>query len=421
MVAAAAGMAGLLGTDLELFHALAPPPAFPPDLVGDEVLTDLRAGAEAAIAIQAAAARRGGVTVKTCVQLGGPGTILDRAAAVHPALLVVGTHARHGAARLLLGSVAERTLRATPCPTLVVPPSATGGLAAGGTTPRRLEIVAGVDFSPGSDAALAWLAALRRRIDCDVRLVHLYVPAAEHERLGFEPPLPFEVNAELVEALGRELRARVQALTGSDFALRIRPSWGGEEDPLAWEAETDGADLLVIGTSPARHSTALRTVRGAHIPVVCVPRARETAVHPEGLAPVRKVLVPTDFSAGAAGAVAQAYRLLLPTGGDVILAHVAEPDEVGLEPTRQEEIENCLLALVPDDVNAPHIHARTLVVADAAPAEAIVKAIRRVGADLVVMAGRGAPGPRAGHGMVTDHVVWNAPAPVLVVPAPAQP
>ncbi len=222
-------------------------------------------------------------------------------------------------------------------------------------------------------------------------------------------------------ALGRELRARVHALTGSDFALRIRPSWGGEDDPLAWEAETDGADLLVIGTSQARRSTALRTVRGAHIPVLCVPRAAEAASQAEPLTPVRTVLVPTDFSAGAAGAVAQAYRLLLPTGGDVILTHVAAPDEVGLEPARQEEIENCLLALVPDDVNAPHIRARTLVVADAAPAEAIVKAVRRVGADLVVMAGRGEPGPRGGHGMVTDHVVWNARAPVLVVPAPPQP
>jgi hypothetical protein len=77
--------------------------------------------------------------------------------------------------------------------------------------------------------------------------------------------MPFEVNAEVVEALARQLRPRIHARTGTDFALRIRPLWGGEDDPLAWEADTDDADLLVIGTSQARRSTALRRRRaGPH-------------------------------------------------------------------------------------------------------------------------------------------------------------
>ncbi|MES1207640.1 MAG: universal stress protein, partial [Pseudomonadota bacterium] len=315
-------------------------------------------------------------------------------------LLVLGTHARHGAARLLLGSVAERTLRAAPCPTLVVPPSA-GGRLVGHGKPARLKVVAGIDFSPASDAALSWLGALRGRVDCDVRLIHLFVPAIEHERLGLERPMPFEVNAEVVETLARELRPRIHARTGTDFALRIRPVWGGEDDPLAWEADTDDADLLVIGTSQARRSTAMRTVRGARLPVVCVPRD-ETPSKPEPLLPIKTILVPTDFSSGAATAVAAAYRLLMPAGGDVVLAHIAQPDELGLEPSRQEEIENCLLGLIPEELELPHVHLRTLVVADPSPGEAIVKAVRRAGADLVVMVG----------GTITDHVIRNSPQPV---------
>ena len=413
-VTAAALMSRLLGTSLELFHALSVPSAMAPDLIGDEVMTDLRAGAESAIAGQAGQAQKLSANVRTCVEVGGPDAIVERARHVSAAMLVVGTHARKGAAHFLLGSVAERTLRAAPCPTLVVPPGAGGGLT-GASLPPRLKIVAGVDFSPASDTALAWIGAARQVIACDVRLVHLYAPAAEHERLGLDPPMPFEVNAELVAALSRDLRPRIHAATGTDFALRVRPLWGGEDDPLAWEAETDDADLLVIGTSQARRSTALRTVRGAHLPVLCVPRAEATGAT-EPLQPIRTLLVPTDFSGAPAATVAAAYRLLLPAGGDLVLAHVAQPDEVGLEPTRQEEIENCLLGLVPANLDPARVHVRTLVVADRVPGEAIVKAIRRIGADMVVMAGRSQTGKRGGHGMITDHVIWNAPCPVTVVP-----
>ncbi|MFL5303740.1 MAG: universal stress protein [Polyangia bacterium] len=408
VITTAAAMSRLYDAELELFHTVAIPPTYPPDVTDEQMVAELRDAAEAAVSAQVAAVRAGGLPVRTRVQLGGPDAIVDRAREADAALLVLGTHARRGAARLLLGSVAERTLRAAPCPTLVVPPSAVGALVAQ-PKPARLKVVAGIDFSPASDAALSWLGTLRTRVDCDIRLIHLFVPAVEHDRLGLERPMPFEVSAEVVEALARELRPRVQARTGTDFVLRIRPLWGGEDDPLAWEADTDDADLLVIGTSQARRSTALRTVRGARVPVVCVPRD-ETPAKAEPLLPIKTVLVPTDFSAGAAATVETAYRLLMATGGDLVLAHIAQPDELGLDPSRQEEIENCLLGLVPEDLSLPHVHLRPLVVADPSPGEAIVKAVRRVGADLVVMA----------PGTITDHVVRNAAQPVLVVPdAPA--
>jgi nucleotide-binding universal stress UspA family protein len=417
VVQAAATLSRLLGAELELFHALQLPPTAPPELADTALVNELLASAAAALAAQATVARATGAQVSTQLQLGSTDAILDHAARAQANLVVVGTHARRGVSRALLGSVAERTLRRAHCPVLVVPPATSLAVS---RPSAHLKLVVGIDFSPASDAALAWVGALRERVDCEIRLVHLYLPAVEHERLGLPAPLPFEVNAELVDILGRELRARVHAATGTDFPLRIRPLWGGEDDPLAWEAETDQADLLVIGTSQARQSTALRTVRGAHLPVVCVPRT-EAAPLVRQLAPIKTVLVPTDFSSGARAAVAEAYRLLLGTGGDVVLAHVAAPDAVGLAPTRQEEIETCLLALVPGELQAPQIHVRTLVIADAAPGEAIVKAVRRVGADLVVMAARGQTGRHDGHGAITDHVVWNAPQPVVVVPSPPAP
>ena len=55
----------------------------------------------------------------------------------------------------------------------------------------------------------------------------------------------------------------------------------------------------MIGTSQARRSTALRTVRGARVPVVCVPRD-ETPIKTEPLLPIRTILVPDRLFGGRA-------------------------------------------------------------------------------------------------------------------------
>ena len=412
VVSKAGEFSRLLGVPLELFHVFDLP--FSPDVL-DDMIEDLRSSAEATIAAQAEPLRAAGVDVRTCVQFGVRDDIVRHASALGADLLVLGTHSRKGAARFFLGSVAEQAIRTAPCPIVVIP-AARQDRPASPRTSAALEIVVGIDFSSASDAALAWLRRLLERASCDVRLVHLYSPAREHERLGFDPPMPFEVNREVVETLARDLRTHVHAQVGSDFALHVRPDWGGEEDPLAWEAETDNADLLIIGTSQTRRSTALATVRGSHVPVVCVPR-QDFVPRPEVLAPVRTVLALTDFSPSGNVAIAQAYRMLQPGGGDVVLAHVAKPDRLGLEPTRQEEIETCLLALVPPEVEGAKIRTRTFVTADLVPGEAIIKAIRRFAPDLVVMASHGGTAAHPeDHGMTTENVVWGSSKPVLVIP-----
>jgi nucleotide-binding universal stress UspA family protein len=67
-----------------------------------------------------------------CVRFGDTApAIVHEARAWSADLLVLGTHGRRGAARFLLGSVAETVLRNAPCSVLVVPPSRLG--AANGT------------------------------------------------------------------------------------------------------------------------------------------------------------------------------------------------------------------------------------------------------------------------------------------------
>jgi universal stress protein A len=51
-----------------------------------------------------------------------PGALVDCAAELGADLLVLGTHGRSGVAHFLLGSVAEKVVRASPCPVLTVRP-----------------------------------------------------------------------------------------------------------------------------------------------------------------------------------------------------------------------------------------------------------------------------------------------------------
>jgi nucleotide-binding universal stress UspA family protein len=86
---------------------------------------------------------------------------------------------------------------------------------------------------------------------------------------------------------------------------------------------------------------------------------------------------------------------------------------------RREEIETDLLALVPRGVNAHAIRTRAMVVESDFPAEAIIKAARRVGPDVIVRSSHGRSGlGRAMRGSVTDQVLHAAPLPVLVVADP---
>jgi nucleotide-binding universal stress UspA family protein len=56
------------------------------------------------------------------LEAGDPATVIvERAKRPGTDLVVMGTHGRTGARRLVLGSVAERVVRLAPCPVLVVP------------------------------------------------------------------------------------------------------------------------------------------------------------------------------------------------------------------------------------------------------------------------------------------------------------
>lgn len=123
VLAAAAAEIARSGGQVTAVHVVAPIPVMPvmdvPDSLPvstDELVADART--ELAHSAQAAGLP---ATTTTRVEMGSPGPrLLEIARELACDLIIVGTHGRGGAKRVLLGSVAEEVLRDAPCNVLVV-------------------------------------------------------------------------------------------------------------------------------------------------------------------------------------------------------------------------------------------------------------------------------------------------------------
>ena len=117
-----------LGESLTLCTAVDLPPGLSVDahLAGFEPerppLALLEKEAKAALESLSASARAAGISVRTQVLDGPPvEAVLAAVDTFQPHMLVVGTHGRRGLERFFLGSVAERIIRESTLPVLVVP------------------------------------------------------------------------------------------------------------------------------------------------------------------------------------------------------------------------------------------------------------------------------------------------------------
>jgi nucleotide-binding universal stress UspA family protein len=117
-------LAETLGARVCLLHAYPLPMLAAPDgglMVTPEVVAQMSEEAERAIGELAGRYEGRGVAIETRVGDGAPhAEILRVAGQVGADLIVMGTHGRSGLAHLLLGSVAEKVLRASTIPVLTV-------------------------------------------------------------------------------------------------------------------------------------------------------------------------------------------------------------------------------------------------------------------------------------------------------------
>jgi nucleotide-binding universal stress UspA family protein len=143
---------------------------------------------------------------------------------------------------------------------------------------------------------------------------------------------------------------------------------------------------------------------------------------------IRKILVPTDFSAHADEAFRVAHGLARAVGAEVILVHIAHPPAVVLEggrfladPGKGKPVSlwDRFHGLLPEDPGVRVEH--EVIVADPPGVNHILEILDRLGCDLIVMGTHGRSWLKHRlFGSVTEEVVRRARCPVMVVKATAQ-
>ena len=197
-------------------------------------------------------------------------------------LIVTATRGNTGIKHLVLGSTAERVVRYSPCPVLVVRggdrKKAKGRNGASRRAIQIKKILVPIDFSDCSMKGLAYARALARKFGATLVLINsvhvqYYVTSDEYAR--YDLPLLME---EAEKASRKQMRNLVQKTDWEGLKVEASLQLGHPGDQICAQANKKRADLIVTsthGTTGLSHvllgSTAEYVVRHAHIPVLVVP------------------------------------------------------------------------------------------------------------------------------------------------------
>lgn len=184
-------------------------------------------------------------------------------------LIVMGTHGRRGLTHLLLGSVAENTVRKAPVPVLTVRPDAT--IPTGGVG----SILVPHDFSEHSTYAARVAAAWARALEAEVTLFHAVEPVVYPEFYAVDL-LPDEMIGRLRSRSEKALeQAASDLFTGVTAHIEVEVGRAGEA--IVREARPDQHDLIIMGTrglSAIEHlflgSVAENVLRRCAVPLLTV-------------------------------------------------------------------------------------------------------------------------------------------------------
>ncbi len=138
--------------------------------------------------------------------------------------------------------------------------------------PKR--IVVGTDFSETATAALDYAIAIARPFGAEIVVVHAY----EFPFYAFaDTPMPGDILDRIATASKEALDGLVKVRSKSGIAMRGVLREGPAPREIAGVAETEKADLIVVGTHGRRGlsriflgSVAERVVRTAPCPVLTV-------------------------------------------------------------------------------------------------------------------------------------------------------
>jgi nucleotide-binding universal stress UspA family protein len=181
-------------------------------------------------------------------------------------LLVLGSHGRTGARKLLMGSIAEKIFRRSSCPVLTVGPNVVQERK---SVAEFNEILLATDFGEGAIEAAAYAVSLAHEHQARLSLLHIVDPS-EPTTTDVEP------NPDV-------FFSQLQELVPRDTPLSCHPEYFIQFGPRAQRivqfAGCHGTDLIVMGVHPAAavsaithlaHTVAQHIVAHAVCPVLTV-------------------------------------------------------------------------------------------------------------------------------------------------------
>lgn len=244
----AAALAARSGGRLTLLHATDP-------LLAEAAATRYGAGvldAEVARDLDAAAAELRAETgswapeIRTRTSVGEAAEeIVKRAAQERADLVVLGTHGLSGYRKVFVGSVAERVLRRSPVPVLVVPEPEGELVAFGETGPEFAfqRVLAPLDFAERSTADARVARDVAAMLDLPLLLLHVvtrvHAPDRWRESLG--------AREQMLLAEAGERLDRIAAEIGGGQPPQTLVSIGSPADEIAASSSWHHAGLIVMG------------------------------------------------------------------------------------------------------------------------------------------------------------------------------
>lgn len=276
----ACSLASSWGATLTVMSVLEFPPGMNPDYpVNRLYLGELMKQTTKALVEMKSRVMDRGIAVHTRITNGIPSQeVLAAAEADDVDLIVVGTRGKTGLEHVLLGSTAERIIRAAPCPVLAVRGEAYQAEAAGGRPPdypiALQRMLVPIDFSDCSLDAVEYAVLVAQRAKASIRLLHVLEPVSYGLDFTLSHTAKREEMRERITARMDGLKA---ALQSGGVTADVQVRGGLPADSVLEAAGEYPADLIVMGTHGRRGlshtmwgSVAESVLRKSHCPVLTV-------------------------------------------------------------------------------------------------------------------------------------------------------
>ena len=165
-------------------------------------------------------------------------------------LVIVATHGRTGIERFRLGSVADKVVRASECPTLVVGPNVHGDL--GAYAIRKITVP--LDGSEIAEAALPLAAYLSRSLGARIELIRAVTLPTMTSAAGMEAGNP-QVILDMLEDAARSYMTRVQSELKTGQPVEATVVIGASAEEVLRYLREHPCDLVIM-TSRGRGGLA---------------------------------------------------------------------------------------------------------------------------------------------------------------------